>query len=120
MKTKISSTALFVSYALLVAFASLRPTGAAAIGSYDKLAHFIVYAIFAVLAYRLSLLKKSYWYLCLGIVFYSGLLEFGQSFVPGREMSALDLLANAAGVVLGALVCRTIFPARQHVFNTPR
>jgi VanZ family protein len=46
--------------------------------------------------------KRYYLYLCLGIIIYSGLIELGQSYVPGRDMSALDLLANIAGVLLGA------------------
>ena len=120
MKIIIGNIILFAGYALLVAFFSLRPNGAAVVGSYDKLAHFLVYALFASLAYRLRLANRTYAYLCLGIVLYSGLLEFGQSFVPGRQMSALDLLANGLGVALGALVCRAIFPARNHTSNFPR
>jgi VanZ family protein len=46
---------------------------------------------------------------CIGIVAYSGLLEVAQSFVPGREMSALDLLANTSGVLLAALFSHTFF-----------
>jgi VanZ family protein len=48
--------------------------------------------------------KRHYLYMCLGIVAYSGLIELGQSYIPGREMSAFDLLANIVGVALGALV----------------
>jgi VanZ family protein len=48
--------------------------------------------------------KRYYLYMCLGIVAYSGLIELGQSYIPGREMSAFDLLANIVGVALGALV----------------
>jgi VanZ family protein len=48
-------------------------------------------------------------------VLYSGLLEFGQSFVPGRQMSSLDLLANTLGVILGALLCRKLYDYSKNV-----
>jgi VanZ family protein len=102
------ATFFFTSYALLIAVVSLLPAGGALVGSYDKSAHLIIYTIFAALAYRLGLTGRRYVYLCIGIIVYSGLLEVGQSFVPGREMSALDLLANTLGVLTGALTCRAI------------
>ena len=34
------------------------------------------------------------------VLFYSSLIEYGQSFVPGREMSFADVIANGAGVLL--------------------
>jgi VanZ family protein len=97
-------TAIFVSYAVLVAFMSLQPGSGSLIGSYDKAAHLITYAIFAVLAHCMYLSRRQYLYVCIGIVTYSGLLEIAQSFVPGREMSAVDLLANTLGVTLAALL----------------
>ena len=97
---------MFASYVALVTFASLLPAGGALVGSYDKSAHLMIYAIFAILAFRLGVTARHYVYLCVGIIAYSGLLEVAQSFVPGREMSALDLLANTLGVLLGVLVCR--------------
>lgn len=107
-KLTIRST-IFVAYAVIVALASLQPGGGSFIGSYDKLAHFLTYGLFAVLAYRIVASGRQYLLVCIGIVAYSGLLEVAQSFVPGREMSALDLLANASGVILGALLCEKIF-----------
>lgn len=113
MKIRVRSTLIFASYAMLVAFASLRQGSGSFIGSYDKLAHFLTYSLFAVLAYRLFLSASQYRYLCLGIIAYSGLLEIAQSFVPGRDMSVLDLVANALGVILGALLCEKIFGTRS-------
>ncbi len=97
-------TILFISYAMLVAFLSLQPGNGSIIGPYDKVAHFVTYGIFAVLAHRMHLSARHYVYVCIGIVAYSGLLEVAQSFVPGREMSVLDLLANTLGVALGMLL----------------
>jgi len=97
-------TMLFVSYAMLVAFLSLQPGDGSFVGPYDKVAHFVTYGIFAVLAHRMNLSARRYMYVCIGILTYSGLLEVAQSFVPGREMSALDLFANTLGVAFGMLL----------------
>ena len=43
------------------------------------------------------------------IVLYSGLLEVGQSFILGRDMSGLDFLANTLGVIFGALFCDRLY-----------
>jgi VanZ family protein len=103
------TTAIFVSYAVLMAFISLQSTGGSSIGHYDKAAHLLAYGIFAALAHRMNLSGRYYVFVCIGIVAYSGLLEVAQSFVPGREMSAADLLANASGVLLGALLSDKFF-----------
>lgn len=94
---------------MLVAFLSLQPGDGSFIGPYDKVAHFVTYGIFAALAHRMRLPARHYVYACIGIVAYSGLLEVAQSFVPGREMSAFDLLANSSGVLLGALLSHKLF-----------
>ena len=106
------STTLFVSYAVLVAFLSLQPGDGSSIESYDKVAHFITYGIFASLSHHIRLSARHYVYVCIGIVAYSGMLEVAQSFVPGREMSALDLFANTLGVALGMLL-RTKYFAEE-------
>ena len=105
------STAIFVSYAVLVAFLSLQPGSGSFIGPYDKSAHFLTYGIFAALALRMNLSDRHYIFVCIGIVFYGGLLEVAQSFVPSREMSGFDFLANALGVLLGALLSNKFFSA---------
>ena len=100
--------AVAVIYALLVGYASLSPASGLAIGSWDKLAHFLTYGVFTILAYGIVKSPKAYLYACLAIVLYSGLMEVGQSFVPGRSMSAYDLLANALGVAAGVLFIKTL------------
>lgn len=107
---RIKNIAIFVGYTLLVAFVSLRPPGeAVSVGSYDKAAHFLTYGVFAILAYRLHLARRYRIYLYIAVVAYGGLMEVGQSYIPGREMSALDFLANTLGVVFGALLCDKIY-----------
>ena len=34
------------------------------------------------------------------ILMYSSMIEYGQSFVPGRDMSAGDIAANAMGILM--------------------
>jgi VanZ family protein len=70
----------------------------------DKVVHLLVYYIFAVLGYRSLANKGNYVYMCLAIIAYGGLLELGQSYIPGRDMSGYDFLANTLGVMLGAAV----------------
>lgn len=109
------STVMFVSYAVVVAILSLQPGDGSSIGPYDKVAHVLTYGIFALLAHRLNFSGRQFMYVCIGIVAYSGLLEVAQSFVPGREMSVLDLLANALGVLVGVLLGdRFLERARSH------
>ena len=79
------------------------------INIWDKLAHFLVYGLFAVLGYGVSRDKKNYGLICLGIVAYGGLLEVRQAFSPGRMMSANDLFANSLGVVAGAIFISVVF-----------
>jgi VanZ family protein len=97
-------TIVFIVYAGIVAVTSLSPGGNQGVEHLDKVVHLLVYYIFAVLGYRMLANKRYYFYLCLGIVIYSGLIELGQSYIPGRDMSMYDLLANIVGVALGALV----------------
>ena len=99
-------TTVFIIYAAIVTVTSLSPGGTQSIEHIDKVGHLLVYYIFAVLGYRMLGNKRYYLYMCFGIVAYSGLLELGQSYIPGREMSALDLLANILGVALGAIVVK--------------
>jgi len=103
----------FIVYAGIVTVTSLYPGGDGRFDSLDKVAHLLVYYIFAVLAFR-ALEKKQYYALvCAGIILYSALLELGQSYVPGRDMSGYDLLANIGGVILGAVVMRRKYPSNR-------
>ncbi len=78
-------------------------------GQWDKVGHIGLYCVFAILAYHVANQARYYYGLCLGIIAYSGLMEVAQSFMPGRMMSAGDLLANAVGVMLGVIVANRAF-----------
>jgi VanZ family protein len=92
-------TLIFSVYAILLTYASLRPAGTGNIEPWDKALHFIAYAVFALLGRRVVQRLSNYHRLCVAIIVYSGVMEYLQSFIPGRSMSGLDLVANALGVV---------------------
>ena len=94
----------FITYAGIVAVVSLLPGVNDGGENLDKVVHLLVYYIFAVFGYRMLNNKQHYFYICLGIIVYGGLIELGQSYIPGRDMSGFDLAANTAGVALGAVV----------------
>lgn len=61
------------------------------------LAHFVAAAIVtATLRRRANAVATA-----LMLVFYAGILEIGQNFVPGRDPEIEDLLASSLGVILG-------------------
>ena len=76
-------------------------------------AHFVLCFVLAVLLYRsgagLAGASPS-----VGVVFaicfaYSGLLEVGQLWVPGRSFELVDFAVNGAGAAAGALAGRRLF-----------
>ncbi len=95
----------FACYALLVLWASLRSGGGPQpIEHFDKLMHFLFYALFTILAAGCSLKKNNFFYLSLFIVAYGILMEVFQSFLPTRMMSLADIIANSSGVAMVVLV----------------
>ena len=104
--------AVFVFYGLLVSLASLSPGSSVPIEGWDKPLHFMTYGLFAILGFGIAGTRRAYLYVCSGIVAYSGLIEVGQSFIPGRFMSGYDLVANALGVMIGAIFVRFLAPLK--------
>lgn len=78
----------------------------------DKVYHFLFYSIFGYLIGRAFYYQKKSPYLhihyfILGIIFgalYALSDEFHQNFVPGREMSMGDFIADTLGVIAGIFV----------------
>lgn len=104
---------VFFLYAVLVTYSSLRTMDSAPLEPWDKVGHLVIYTLFSYLGSRVVSNPRQYLYLCIGIVAYSGLMEIIQSFMPGRVMSAYDLLANAIGVVFGAVIARWVLHAKN-------
>ncbi|MDC1266496.1 VanZ family protein [Crocinitomicaceae bacterium] len=79
----------------------IPPESGVELGDHDKWNHFIAYSILALNWTFLKTNQKVFW-LGLGACFLYGLiLEFLQGFVPGRESSIMDALANLGGVMSG-------------------
>lgn len=96
----VSSILVFAGITVL---SLMPPKSGMEIPTNDKVGHFIAYSIFAL---NLSLAAPSKWmrfYLLLGALSYSVLLEYLQGFM-GRQTSFFDFLANTVGVVSGFLI----------------
>jgi hypothetical protein len=79
----------------------------------DKLAHFIQYLILGV-ALRFWSGDARISFLGGGLVF-AALDEFHQRFIPGRQASLWDFVADAAGVVVGFLWSGRLFRKQDKV-----
>ena len=100
MRLSVSTTAVIL-YAALIAFLSLHPTVGSEVGNWDKLYHSAAYFVFAILGYRVAKTESGYLAVCTGIFTFSCSMEIAQFFIPGRDMSAQDVMANAAGILVG-------------------
>jgi VanZ family protein len=87
-----------------IIYLSLKsPNGGVNIQLNDKVGHFIGYGVlslntFLVFGFRSKLQTTLILFLLIGIGF---LMEWLQGFVPGREVSGLDIVANSIGVAIG-------------------
>jgi len=95
---------MYVFYVLMVIFVSLLPSTGVSFWHVDKIGHFFAYAGMAVLALlafnsRISRALALFFAVALGAA-----LEWGQSFVPGRDMSLMDGIANTLGVITGTVL----------------
>lgn len=108
---------VFLAYGLLIAFLSLRTVIVLPPGQWDKLGHFLAYGLFAVLGFFVVNTRKSYQWLWLGIILYSGLMEVFQYYIPGRVSSIYDLGANSIGVVLGGIIATVLLEPKAHLLR---
>jgi hypothetical protein len=76
----------------------------------DKIAHFVEYFILGW-ALRYWSRNGSPRFLAGGIAF-AAFDEFHQKYVPGREMSFWDFVADAAGITVGFLVTGVVYRRR--------
>lgn len=101
---------VFIVDWLLLTYFALRPIDAAInVAHWDKALHFFAYLQLSALAYFVTLKPKPFIWLCLLIVLYGAAIEIIQSFVPGRQMSLLDFLANLAGVTSTAAITHSLY-----------
>lgn len=85
--------------------------------SFDKAAHFGVFAILSFLMIlgfakqnTINKLREQHALYGLAIsLLYSSILELSQALVPDRQMNIFDLIANTAGVISGYLLFLLIY-----------
>ena len=97
---------IFALYVLFVILVSVFPGGGSSRWHIDKIAHFLAYAgmaMLACLAFRSGSARISALIFAIAL---GAMLEWWQSFVPGRNMSLIDGIANTLGVLSGTLLFR--------------
>jgi VanZ family protein len=99
--------------ALIFVLSSMSTLPAPPGGFTDKHAHFITYGVLAALlvwAITDRTLSRTTWRVAAAVVALAALYgasdEWHQSFVPGRDVSALDLAADTVGAATAAVVLR--------------
>lgn len=96
----------FLVYGGLIAWLSLSPGSGLpqSIPHSDKLAHFLAYlgyALLSILWLKTFCLARR---LLLGLFIFGVLIECAQSFIPLRQMSVLDVIANTTGAMFGTVL----------------
>src|SRR3989304_5432211 len=91
----------------VLALSVLPIEGGAKVPQADKIMHFIMYAItcvlfFSVLAHKMPFRKALILSVLLSVG-YGAVMEVIQAYMPPREFSYLDMAANAAGALGGAV-----------------
>lgn len=86
---------------ILIWTLSSRPGDSISIpGGFDKLAHFVEYAVLGFLLGK-GLGRPLWWAALLAAVAWGGIDEWHQSWVPLRDSSALDVAADGLGALIG-------------------
>ena len=70
----------------------------------DKVGHFIAYGTFAFISLIYGSSRFKIAYILLFTFSFGILMEYCQGFIPGREPSFFDALANTGGILLGLLL----------------
>ena len=107
MTKKREISVLFVLYVLGIIFVSLIPGGVFPSGgmSYmDKVGHFLAYSGLGFLIGLTFRSRNGRLLVALSAICLGFLLEWGQSFIPGRDMSLADGLVNTCGVIMGMFI----------------
>lgn len=101
---------MLMFYAVMIMWLSLTPGSDAEpyFPHDDKLMHFIAYLLFALLCIPFIQVTRTTMLCATGIFLFGALMEFGQMFVPMRQTSFLDLLANTLGMMAGMVWARKL------------
>ena len=98
---------LFIILILAITILSLLPPKSnLELGKSDKIYHFLAYAILSLNFGFISTKIRSYFIGIPFLIAYGLVIEFFQGFVPGRDPSFYDALANSMGVFSGFFIFR--------------
>lgn len=103
---KLLRVLLALELLVIVYFSLKSPQGGVNVQLNDKLGHFIGYATLSLTAFLVFKCqsKMHSFYLIFVLLGIGASLEWLQGFVPGRDVSGLDIVANAIGVAIGAVL----------------
>jgi VanZ family protein len=82
----------------------------------DKIVHFTLYAILALLVHRAvasSVARSTLLGIALGLVLFAAADEWHQQYIPGRGVDAADWLADVAGIGAGLLIAESARRRRE-------
>ncbi len=100
---KILRVCLVLEFLGIVYLSLKSPNGGVNVQLNDKVGHFIGYGVLSLNTFLVFGLKPQIKgiLLIMGLVGMGAILEGLQGFVPGREVSGLDIVANSIGVAIG-------------------
>ncbi len=119
-RTAIACAAKFLLPLMLLVelYLSLRTfEDVTAIAHYDKLLHFSMHAANAVVAALAFYTARAYLFALLLLLLLGPFIELLQHFVPGRDASVLDQLANMAGLFTGAVLARLLLIVKSETLE---
>ena len=103
MKNRYFFIAWIFCIAAIVYNSLLTAPGPPLFSMQDKVLHAAAYAVMTFCGIR-GLRMRTIWVAAVGFCLGCA-MEYAQSFIPGRDMSAWDQLANTAGIATGMMAC---------------
>ena len=103
-KNKLFLVLFIILIIAITVLSLLPPKSGLELGKSDKLNHFLAYAILSLNFGFISSKIRSYFIGIPLLIAFGILIEFFQGFVPGRDPSFYDALANSAGVFSGFFI----------------
>ena len=97
---------LFISNVVFIIVASTIPSTGISVWHFDKFGHFCAYCSLSVLLFFAFKSIKTRTIAFLFSIALGCILEWIQSYIPGREMSIYDEIANVIGLLCGAIIYR--------------
>ncbi|MEM7336598.1 MAG: VanZ family protein [Chloroflexota bacterium] len=111
---RLAKQGVFFIYAIVIILLSLLPTEPEIkVVGWDKIGHFSAYLVMSLLGLLTFSSKNGRISILVVIISLGFILEWLQGFVPGRDTSLIDGLANSLGVLLGT----ALFFLFQNQFN---